>query len=159
MTTLFEDRSSYDAAVDSIGIATITVECNPGQLEHVMNYLASVAAQAGVYQVSTDSAVIAPAPPIEIEIPSKGEAHGEPEIQPEHLEPETASDEQGPDAAPGGAEAGSDAGADSEVGRATGQVGAEPLGGSDEGKGVSEVGRAVEPSVADSGARESTAES
>lgn len=62
MSVIFEDRSTYDATCDAIAVATVVVECNPGQLASLLEYARGVQSQAGVYSVSVDSAVIEPTP-------------------------------------------------------------------------------------------------
>lgn len=84
---VFEDRSTYAAGKDSVATVTLTVECSPGQVAAVTGFLIGASTKAGVYSVAVDHVVAIP----EIE----GEAHGEPEVQPEHLEPQAAIDSEG----------------------------------------------------------------
>lgn len=61
MEVLFEDRSTYDPRIEAIAIATLTVECHPGQVRSIKDYLANIGTQAGVYHAAFDSIEI-PAP-------------------------------------------------------------------------------------------------
>lgn len=121
MTLIFEDRSSYNPDVDPISRIALTVECQPGQLNSVVNFLSGVEKQAGVYHAAFDSVLVAPvaspvaveevidelhvpefeiepvveAPAIEPEPITEGEVHGQqPFQQPDH-DTETADLGQG----------------------------------------------------------------
>jgi hypothetical protein len=52
MTLIYEDRSSYNADIDSVGIINLRIECNPGQINSVIDFLAGVEGKAGVYHAS-----------------------------------------------------------------------------------------------------------
>lgn len=48
---LFEDRAIYAPGTDPVAKIVLTVECNPGQEQSIIQHLSSVVTQAGVYCV------------------------------------------------------------------------------------------------------------
>jgi hypothetical protein len=91
---VFEERSTYDQTKDSVATVTLTVECAPGQVAELSQFLVGVSAKAGVYSVAMDHVVAIPE--------QVGDAHGEPTLQPEHIEPEAAVEREGSQPQEGG---------------------------------------------------------
>lgn len=95
---IFEDRSSYDAEKDPVAKIVLTVECAPGQLDHITDYLATVAGQAGVYSVDVGADIHIPAVKVEIPKPEpivaepepKEQANGEQVLEQSGAQPESA---------------------------------------------------------------------
>lgn len=102
---IYEARHLYGES-DQVARTVLTVEHHPGQGDAIRSFLANVCTQAGVYSVQMDYTECAASTPVETPLPSlrqasapdaatiTGEAHGEPKVQPEHLEPEAAADRE-----------------------------------------------------------------
>jgi hypothetical protein len=75
MTLIYEDRSSYNADTDAVGVINLRIECNPGQISALVDFLAGVEGKAGVYHASFDVDKLVPVVPVE------------PVIEPVQLEP------------------------------------------------------------------------
>ena len=67
MNLIFEDRTTYDPALDPVMRATVVVECNPGQADSLLQYARAVCVQAGVYSVYVETELVAPPKPAEPE--------------------------------------------------------------------------------------------
>ncbi len=65
MTLIYEDRSSYNADTDSVGVINLRIECNPGQISALVDFLAGVEGKAGVYHASFDVDKLVPVVPVE----------------------------------------------------------------------------------------------
>jgi hypothetical protein len=61
----YEERSSYAPATDPVAVILLTVECSPGQIEHVLEFLAQVRDRAGVYSVDFEQDLRIP----EVDVP------------------------------------------------------------------------------------------
>lgn len=125
MATVFEDRSSYVERLDPVATLTLTVECNPGEVANLSNFLVGVSAKGGVYSVAIDHVVAEPAKV------NEGEAHGEQPIQqadPDH--PGEDDGRAGHEASSAGADDARDAGAHGELAEPAGESGSGSLGGS-----------------------------
>lgn len=117
MATVFEDRSTYDAKVDSVATLTLTVECHPGQVASISQFLVGVSAKAGVYGVAIDHVVAVPERQVANAEPVQHEAGDEPEA--------VAGERREADVV--GAEGVPDSGAHGELAGVAGEVGTGPL--------------------------------
>ncbi len=122
MIPIMERLTHYDPAKDSVGTTLLRIEHEPGHANHMMDFCAGIVQKAGVYFAEIEHSVFTPTPAAPAVAEPSGEAHGEPEIQPEHIEPEAASVGQGSEPEESGAEASrSDPGEDSGVAGSSGE--------------------------------------
>ena len=85
MTVIFEDRTGYDPAKDSLGVTTLQIEHHPKQAEQIQAFLTEISGKAGVYFAEIRNETFTPPEPAA----ESGEAHGEQPLQPEQ-QPEAA---------------------------------------------------------------------
>lgn len=93
---VFEDRSTYDPKADSVATVTLTVECNPGEVSSITDFLVGTSSKAGVYSVAVDHVVHVPevtTQAVEVLTVSIGEAHGEQPLQ--HADPDHSGEDLG----------------------------------------------------------------
>ncbi len=105
---LHEASELHDPAKDAVATTVMRIEHHPGQLEHIIAFLSEIAHKAGVYFAELEHKVFESEAPLvaqSIGVPTEiveGEAHGEPTVLAEHLEPETAGGGEGNEAPPEG---------------------------------------------------------